>query len=237
MACAVTGAGTPGPIEAASATLVSWLAEVAGPAVQEPPSDADDGAAGLAVWPLELLPDQQGSAASAGRPLRLRVRHLVTGKGGAAQAVRLLDQALVAAAAGNGAPEVAFAPVAPEVWLALGARPRPALLFDVTAQVARPAAVGPRVRAPLQVQDGSLRAISGRVLGPEDVPLAGIRLEVSGTGASTYSGTGGAFALPGVPARVPLRLLLSGRGVRRLADVPADAAADDIVIRFDLEEG
>lgn len=225
--------GLPGPIEAASAALVTWLADVAGPTTQEPPSDSDSATARLVVWPLELLPEQH----IAGQALiRLKVRHLVMGMGAPPLAARMLDRAVAASAAGNGAPEITFEPIALEVWLALRIRPRPALVIDIAAHVSRSTVVAPRVRTPLQVQDGVMHAIAGHVLGPSDLPIPGVRLEVAGTGASTYSGAGGAFALPGVPAGIPLRLVLSGRGVRRLAEVPADAPPDDIVVRFELEE-
>jgi hypothetical protein len=225
----------PGPLESATAALVAWLAEVAGPVAQEPPADPrpDAGPARLAVWLLELLPDRQLTGSSAA--LRLKARHLVCGVGPAGTA--LLDRALAAAASGGRAAEVSFGPIPVDVWRAFGTAPRPALLFDVALVVPR-AATGPspRVRAPLDLRGGAMHPVSGRVLGPADVPMPGVRVEAAGLGVSTTSGAGGVFALPGLPAEVPVSLLVTGRGVRQLIDVPVDGPADDVTVSFDFEE-
>ncbi|WP_232668534.1 hypothetical protein [Pseudonocardia sp. TRM90224] len=119
-------------------SLVAWLCAVAGPAIVAPPSDAVATGAGISVWPLGLTPDHQ---VVGGGPVRFSVRHLVTGVGVGVDGLRMLDRVVAAAAAGGEIVRVSFGPVATEVWTALGARPRPALLVDVATE-ARPSVAG-----------------------------------------------------------------------------------------------
>src|SRR4051794_13300574 len=97
MTVAMSPSERPGPVEAAGLSLVSWLTAVAGPAAVVPPSDSVSTGAGLSVWPLGLVPDDQ----AIGRPMRFAVRHLVTGVGLGVDGLRMLDRAMAAAAAGG----------------------------------------------------------------------------------------------------------------------------------------
>jgi hypothetical protein len=118
-----------GPLATATSTVVAWLKRASGDAVQiAPPGTADEG---LSVWPLELQSERELRTHRALEPLRLRVRHLVTGN------AAMLGKALVAATEA-GEPAVDLTPLSPETWLALGCPPRTALLFDVPVVIARP---------------------------------------------------------------------------------------------------
>jgi hypothetical protein len=226
----------PGPIAAATASLVEWLAGTADVSVQTGPpaedesdgdGDGDGQSHGLSVWPLALLPERElRSAGQQREPLRFRVRHLVTG-GTAA-----LDRVLVAAMRA-GEPAVSLESPSDHAWLALRARPRPALLIDVPTTVARPVPAVARVRSPLQVRGGPPRAVGGRVLAPGELPLAGIRVEVVSTGAWTYTDSAGRFAFAAVPDEEPVRLAVQGKGIRLIAQAQA---GEDTVIDFNFEE-
>jgi hypothetical protein len=118
-----------GPLATATSTVVAWLKEASGDAVQiAPPGTAD---AGLSVWPLELKSERELRTHHVLEPLRLRVRHLVTGN------AAMLGKALVAATQA-GEPAVDVTPLSPETWLALGCPPRTALLFDMPVIITRP---------------------------------------------------------------------------------------------------
>jgi hypothetical protein len=191
-----------GPIASATASLIDWLAGTADVQVRAAPprasdsdsdSDSDpDGGAGLSVWPLALMPERELRNAGQREPLRFRVRHLVTGS------VDALDRVLVAAVE-NGEPVVTLDQPSDQAWLALGVPPRPALLIDMPARINRPTPSVPLVRGPLQVRGGPPLAVSGRVLGPGDVALTGMRVEVVSTGAWTYTDAAGRFAFAAVP--------------------------------------
>jgi len=91
------------------------------------------------------------------------------------------------------------------------------------------------VRQPMQVSTIPLLALRGRVLGPGDIPLTGMRIEVAGIGHSTQTDSAGRFVLSGVPADEPARLHVRGRGRYLLAEVERPST-DPVVIHCDMEE-
>ncbi|MCW3840972.1 carboxypeptidase-like regulatory domain-containing protein [Micromonospora yasonensis] len=219
-----------GAIEAAVADLATWLTGAAGdPVPVGPPRDDPDG--GLTVWPLELRPARQTAAGGGARePYRFVVRLLVTGAGPAA--LPALDRVL-AAAATAGEPEVVLTAGDPQLWRAFGVAPRPALLVDVPARIARPAPVAPPVLHPLRLRQLDMLTLDGRVVGPERQPLAAMRVEVIGTPYATATDHSGRFRLVGVPHDPdgpdrPVRVRLVGRGRVLTADL--DPADPDLVI-------
>ncbi|PWR13937.1 carboxypeptidase regulatory-like domain-containing protein [Micromonospora acroterricola] len=219
-----------GPIETATAELAAWLTSAAGEPVPIGPPRTDGDAAGLTLWPLELRPARQTRSSGAVRePYRFTVRYLlcVTGPAGLPR----LDRVLTAATGDARYPVVLEAGEAP-LWSAFGTAPRPALLIDVPAQVDHPTPAAPPVLRPLRLRQLGLRTLAGRVVGPEDQPLAAMRVELPGTASATRTGTDGRFLIVGVPHDPehpgPVRLRLTGRGLVLTADV--DPADPDIVI-------
>ncbi|MEH0982614.1 carboxypeptidase-like regulatory domain-containing protein [Micromonospora sp. CPCC 205556] len=224
----MTGDGR-GPIEAATAELTAWLAAAAGGDVPVGPP-VDPGSTGLTLWPLELRPARQTRGTGAREPYRFTVRYLLCAAGPAG--LPRLDRVLATAAA-EGEPEVVLEAGDPGLWRAFGVAPRPALLIDVPAQVARPVPAAPPVLRPLRLRQLAMLTLDGRVVGPEEQPLAAMRVELVGTPYATHTDPAGRFRLTGVPHDPeqpgrPVRLRLVGRGRTLTADVdPADA---DIVI-------
>ncbi|MFG1866600.1 carboxypeptidase regulatory-like domain-containing protein [Micromonospora arborensis] len=219
-----------GPIETATAELAAWLTSSAGEPVPIGPPRTDGDTAGLTLWPLELRPARQTRSSGAVRePYRFTVRYLlcVTGPGGLPR----LDRVLTAATSDGSYPVVLEAGEA-ALWTAFGTAPRPALLIDVPAQVDHPTPAAPPVLQPLRLRQLEVRALTGRVVGPEDQPLAAMRVELPSTGSATRTDPEGRFLIVGVPhdpeQPSPVRLRLSGRGLVLTADV--DPAEPDIVI-------
>ncbi|MGI5520633.1 carboxypeptidase-like regulatory domain-containing protein [Micromonospora sp. CA-259024] len=219
-----------GPIETATAELAAWLTSAAGEPVPIGPPRTDGDAAGLTLWPMELRPARQTRSSGAVRePYRFTVRYLlcVTGPAGLPR----LDRVLTAATGDGSYPVVLEAGDAP-LWTAFGTAPRPALLIDVPAQVDHPTPAAPPVLQPLRLRRLEVRSLTGRVVGPEDQPLAAMRVELPGTGSATRTDPEGRFLLVGVPHDPehpsPVRLRLTGRGLVLSADV--DPAEPDIVI-------
>ena len=225
-----------GPIARSMTDLAAWLSTVDTSVWIGDPGAEDAPAGALSAWPVAVLADQEVRGSLLRQPMRLRVRYLVTAGGGTvdADSARLLDPVLSAAAVG-GSVAVVLEPVPVELWQALGLRPRAALLVDVPAQVERATPRVPLVRGPLTVHGTPMRSLSGRVVGPGDVPLAGIRVEAPVLGTSTYTDNGGRFAFGGLPAGEPARLVLVGRGRQFEAEVSTDAEAP-VLIRCDFEE-
>jgi len=224
-----------GPVAEATADLVAWLRDAVGAPVRiAPPAAIETGDAVVAVWPLELRPDHEARGTGQRLPMRLMLRCLVCASGAVDEATRLLDRVLVASAA---AVErvVVLEPPRPQTWLAFGVAPRPAVLFEIPLQIARHTPSAPLVRQPLQVQTMSLLALRGRILGPGDVPLSDMRVEVASTGHSTHTDSNGQFVLAGVPAGEPTRLRVRGRGRYLLAEVETPST-EPVVIHCNIEE-
>jgi hypothetical protein len=215
--------------------LTDWLSTVDAVAWFGDPATAEAPADTLCAWPVAVLPEQAVRTGAVRAPLRLWVRYLLTAPGTTGgDLARLLDPVLTVAAT-DGPVHVAFEPVPLELWRALGLRPRAALLVDVPAQVDRETPRVPLVRAGLALHGTPLERLQGRVVGPGDVPLVGIRVEAPVIGAATYTDNGGRFAFGGLPAGDPARLVLTGRGRQFEAEVTADAQAP-VLIRCDFEE-
>ena len=233
----------PGPVESATAELIGWLSTAAGTLVRptrpghqteaaEPTAEPPDPV--LYAWPIELVAEPEGRQVGARPPFRCRVRHLVLAAGPDQPAARLLDRVLIAAVQ-TGAPEVRLGPLPPELWLALGLEPRPALLFDVEAQIARTVAEPPLVRKPLRIEDRAIRALSGTIVGPSDIPMADLRVEVAATGAFAHTNSRGEFGFSNVPVQDRTRLRIVGKGRQYETEVDS-GGTDHPIIRFDLEE-
>jgi hypothetical protein len=224
-----TGRSADGPIEAATRDLMAWLAKTAGePAKLAAPQDtATDG---LSLWPLELRPQPQTRGSSATRePFRFGVRYLVTASG--PNGLRLLDKVLTAAAT-TGDSQFLLEAGDPALWQALGVPPRPAVIIETPVQIKPPEVVVPPVLQPLRLSIIPRVTVTGRVVGPGDVPLAAMRVEVPGTPYKTETDAQGRFAIAGIPEAPEVRLLLVGRGKILTAAVdPTDA---DLVIKCDL---
>ena len=154
------------------------------------------------------------------------------------QAHRLLGTLLFAALEHNEF-EVECEPVPVATWQAFGIHPQPSFMLRVPLRQERPEIPAKLVRAPLVIQSAPLLSLSGIVLGPEDMPLAGARVEFPTLQIVEYTDATGRFTfpiVPGTPAAKFLRIRAKGREISiRVDQHSADSAP--LVIRFDqLEE-
>lgn len=226
----------PGPIESATQDLLAWLADAAGQPVRlAPPGDratdkAHDTSGGLTLWPLELVPQRQTRSGGNGRePYRFGVRYLLAVSG--PDGLGLLDRVLTAAVR-EGEPQISLEAGDPALWQAFGVAPRPAAFIEAPAQITPPSISAPPVRHGLQVTIIPRVTLSGRVVGPGDVPLAAMRVEVLGTPLKTETDAQGRFLLAGVPEAPEVRLRLVGRG--KILTAQVDPTDTDLVIKCDL---
>jgi hypothetical protein len=200
---------------------------------EESRTNGDHGGRAL-IWPLALLTEPTRAALGTGDPLRLRVRYLVVADG--PTSLDVLDRALLAVLGRNGMLVVPEA-VPLDTWRALGAVPQAALLIDVPAQL-KPAADTPaptRVLSSLRLDTVSLRPLHGQVVGDQGVPLAGVRIEATGTGRAAYTDARGGFTLAGLPDRELARLVLFLRDRQLTVDVDP-TSTEPVLIHCNLKE-
>lgn len=199
------------------------------------PGDTQSGEPGAAlVWPLALLTEPGRVGLSHGEPLRFRVRYLLVAAG--PTFLDVLDRALHAVVGRDGmlvVPE----PVPADTWRALGAVPQAALLIDVPALVLPATDTPPpgRVLSPLRLDTVSLRPLRGQVVGEQGVPLAGVRVEATGTGRAAYTDARGGFTLSGLPDRELARLVLFLRDRQLTVDVDP-TSTEPVLIHCNLKE-
>jgi hypothetical protein len=241
----MTSGASPGPIAAATAGLAAWLADTTGATVltgppvptADPAADSaadSDAAPVLALWPLELRPEQVTVGVGGREPFRFRVRHVAVPGGRPDAAAEVLDRIVVAAVAA-GQPTIVLEPLSPQLWLALGVTPRLALTLDVAASVVPPSPEQPLVREPLRVDGRPVVPLRGRIVGPGDVPLAGIHVQLASTGAATYTDARGQFSFGAVPAGLSAQLRLRVKQRSLSADVGAPSS-EPVVIHCDTME-
>jgi hypothetical protein len=214
-----------GPLARAHAVLLEQLAAAGAPVEMSPAQHPQDRAR-LTVWPVALLPESV--PAQGGSPHRMRVRYLVAVDGPPVAALALWDRLLT-----EEQPFLVPEEVSSSLWQAIGVRQRLGLFFDVPVQFARPIATAPRVTSLPGLVSVSLRQVSGRVVTSGGVPLAGMRVAVTDGTAATHSDTNGHFVLSGVNADQPLRLHVTGRGLRLAAEVAA-VSAEPVVITCEI---
>jgi hypothetical protein len=186
------------------------------------------------VWPVGLLPEQAVRVTNGRGPLRLRVRYLLAAGGAADEMVDLLDR-ILAASTIDGPVQVPIEPVTVELWRSFGLAPRAGLFAEVHTRVSRPEPRPPRVVAPLRLESSPLGRIQGRVVGPGNAPVPGVRVVATGSGATTYTDNHGRFEFAALPAGRPARLLLSGKGVDLVAEL-ATPSTEPVVIHCEFEE-
>jgi hypothetical protein len=219
--------------------LRGWLTPIAGDVpVRNGPPDDDATEPSVTAYLLGLEPTTPvGGEVHRPATLVLRLRYLVCVDGPSAeQSLALLDAILTAALDARTIDgerlEVDLAPIPADAWLALRARPRPAITLRLDARHARVPEEVPMVREPLRVVGSTIRSLTGRLLGPDDQPLAGAVVTLAGTGAEDRTSDTGTFIFPTVPAGPgPLELGVRAKG--RFFTAVVDPGADQIVVRCD----
>ncbi len=215
-----------GPLARATTMLLSRL-EAAGVPVQLRQPSNEDSEAYVGAWPVSLLPE---TLPGNGGPLRLRLRFLVyVGGGAASPGLELLDRVLTKEPL-----YLVPAEVPDSLWQAIGARLRPALLFDVPVHAEWPGDPPPRVTALPRIVAASLRDVSGLVVAPGGVPLVGMRVAVADGTVTAHTDGQGRFTLPGVLAGQPVRLVVTGRGLYLHATVDASSHDEPVVITCEI---
>ena len=205
-------------IDAIDAELSKWITEsVPGVTVSFGPAPADSKAPVILLL-LQRLADTTGSRAKAGRPVprRLELGYFVAATGkDPAQAHRALGELLFAALdrVERGEWRVSFEAPAVELFTALSLPPLPAFLLQVPLVRERP--VPPvKIARELVMKIAPAVAFEGLLLGPADVPLADVLVELGGLDQRTRTDAGGRFRFRAVPAdfrRHPLRVHTKGR--------------------------
>lgn len=160
---------------------------------------ADEQGPAIVTWLFAIRPGP--TMQDDGRPAyRAGCRFLVTAVAASAESCHRWVGTLLTAAMRHPTFEVEPGEPPLALWAAAGLAPRPAFVLrgEAVAHADRPTL--PRVRVPLTVEHATLEAMTGRVLGPGDVPIAGAEVRLVQTGMRTRTDRDGRFQLKSVPA-------------------------------------
>ncbi len=199
-----------------------------------PPTDDATGE-GVSLYLLDLR-NIQPARTGPRPPQQIVLRYLVTVWGEQPEDAHRILGDLVFSAMNAPEFEIESEPIDPQLWSALGVAPRPAFVMRVPLRKERPAKAAPLVREFMTVDVEPITSLRGMVLGPRDIPLPNVRVELPSLEMVTRTDRRGFFLFPSIPAsQGPRRLRLEGKG--RAIDVTAEVGDDPIVIRFQpLEE-
>lgn len=229
-------------IDAIDRDLLDWLTATAPKTVvtlAAPAADAGDKPlVSCYLLALATAPPARGAGTRGPVPQQFALRYLISVSAADPQEAHRVLGPLVFAAMDRAGCEVELDMLPADLWLALGVVPRPAFILRVPLRLARPEPATGIVLHPIVINEAPLRSLSGRVVGPGDIPLAGARLELPSLHLATRSDHRGRFAFPPIPIDpLPPELVITARG-RVLRLVPEKHLAPDhtLTITFPIPE-
>lgn len=228
-------------IDSIDSQLQTWVQSVAADATVSfaPPSAGDvDDTPRIHLYLLHIVPGLTRTNLPASNAVsELVLRYLVTVEAADPTAAHRLLGELAFAALENTDFDVESEPLPPSMWRAFGTPPQPALLLRVPLQRPRPQPEAPLVRQPLAVETASITALTGRIVGPDDVPLSGATVELPGLHLRQTTDPNGRFHFPTVPRTEQHSLRIRARGREMTVDVEPSDPGQPVIIRFKpLEE-
>jgi len=216
--------------------LADWVRSALGKDKAElswgpPPAAAKSATISLTL--LEILPTP--SPRMTGKPpLRLKLRYLLTAQAPDPRDAQRLLIALTFAAMEETDWDVELGSLPPGVWEALAVPLQPSIVLNVPLLQERPETIAQRVRVPLVIQAGPVRAITGTVLGPGEIPIMGARVDLPALGRTARTDHLGRFHLTGIPPEAAASTLrVRAKGVETSVDLETRAPSGDpsLVIR------
>lgn len=171
-------------------------------------------------------------------PLELTLRYLVTAWHDDPQSAHGLLARLLSAASDSSDFDIEVQPLSSDTWTAFGVPPQPAFLIRVPLRIQRPEPWARPVRKRVEVLHRSLGALSGILLGPEDLPIPNARIELMGFDAKAETDGRGRFRFDAIPTTLTtrrLRILAKGRTLM-VHVAPQDDESKPLIIRLDQLE-
>ncbi len=218
--------------------LTDWVKKTLGEVeLSFDPPDERKAGSGVSLYLLHLIDTPLPRGVKRG-PLQLSLHYLVTSWAGEpAEAQRLLCE-LAFAAMEYPETEVEFKPLAADLWIALGVKPRPCFVLKVPLRKERPEPAVKYVRKPIVVKAGPAVSLRGVVLTPDEVPIADARVELAGLRKVTRTNANGQFQFVMIPAASERTLLVRAKG-REMSFTIKQPATDTeaIVVHFNPLEG
>jgi hypothetical protein len=164
-------------------------------------------------------------------PRQVKLHYLVAVRAADPTTTHNLIGALVLAALESTDFEIDYEPLPNETWLALGAELQPGFVIQVPFSAERPVPTTQLVRVPMVTRASSITSLQGVVVGPKDLPLAGVLVELPSLRQYQRTDSRGRFRFPTVPADPPTKLLhISGKGHE--LEINVEQGTDPLIIHL-----
>jgi hypothetical protein len=193
----------------------------------------------VSLYLLELSPSPASPASNSGArrlPLQVVLNYLVTTWAKEPQEAHRLLSLLAFAAMEVVDFEVKLEAIPVAAWAAFAVKPRPSFILRVPLRLERQETPGKLVRKPIQVSFTPLVSLSGVVLTPDDVPVAGAYVTLPSMKLSEHTDRNGRFNFPAVPVEPRTKLLsIRAKGQEQSVSITqSDADNGPVVIRFQI---
>jgi hypothetical protein len=222
-------------IDQVDGRLKTWVETVlAGTPISFGPPHDPHFAGGVSLYLMELCAPAPGRSDTR-RTHEVWLRYLVTAWADEPQEAHRLLGTLVFAAMEDAELEVELQPLPGTVWAAFGGAPRPSFVLQAPLRRERPQAPVRQVRKRLRIDLVTTSPLQGIVLGPDDLPLAGARVDLPKLHLACYTDLAGQFRFPRVPTEPQAKeVRVTAKGRRMDVAVQQPVAADEpLLIRFD----
>lgn len=124
--------------------------------------------------------------------------------------------------------EVERAPLSFEAWRAFGIPPRPSFILNVPALHEFTQPELPSVESGIDFDNAPLSNLKGRIYGPRDLPLVGLRVTLPTLKASSQTDSEGRFYFPAIPTQPPIETLeVKGKRKPQPISIPIHKADHD----------
>ena len=226
-------------IEEIDQRLSEWIGSVLAEDIEVsllPPADVGDKKI-VGLYLKDILP----SAPTRGTrrpPLQVLLRYLVTVWAKSPKEAHHILGQLLFAAMEHAEYEVELEPIPAQVWQAFGTMPMPAFMLRLPLRVERPEKPVRLIRSPIEVQQSPLASMEGTILGPDEIPLANARVELSTHNLVARTDSKGRFNFPTVPTEPALkkvRVIARGRELFKEVDY-TKIKQEPLIIHFDVLE-
>lgn len=217
--------------------LKEWVTErVEVPAVSFGPPGEESSPQGVSLFLLELE-DAPPPRTMKQAPLQLFLRYLVTTWAETSQEAHRILGELVFEAMQTEEFELELTVPVGTLWQSLGIPPRPSFFLRVPCRHERPRPEPQMVRQPLVLETAPLRPITGRVVGPGDVPIPGATVELPALNTRTETDRKGWFRFDAVPQQSsPERVVVRAKGMRSEAQIDPTTNGDQpLIIQIEPE--
>ncbi len=184
-------------IDQVDKSLIQWIGNVmdgASVSLALPGADAD-----VSVYLLEVMPALPERRTARPVPQIILSYLITTHHDDPSEAHKMLGE-LIFAAMAHAEYQVVSEPVPVSIWAGLGVPPMPSFMLRVPLRRERPEERFEPVRR-VDVTAAPVVALYGRVVGPDDVPLSGARVDVVGLGFYTHTDSQGRFRFSAIPGQ------------------------------------